>query len=181
MVKASKGSAFERDICKYLSNWINGSEKPYVFWRGRGSGAMFTVSNSIGEAFSGDIYCVRPEGKFLTDKFSIELKNGYPATSLDKFFKENKSDPFESAWAQCVNDATIANKYPMLIFKKKGLGAIWLCISKDTYNSLNKYFKDIRYLYLNFNNNDLLNLYMFEMNKFFEVITKDIIENEIQI
>ena len=48
----AKGSAWERDLCKIFSKWINGTEKPYVFWRGRGSGAMFSIDNSLGDAFA---------------------------------------------------------------------------------------------------------------------------------
>ena len=102
----AKGSGWERDTCKFLSKWIQGTEKPYLFWRGRGSGGMFTVSEGgVGDAFSGDVYSVRPEERFLTDHYSIECKDGYANTSLDKFFKYNKSDPLKSFWEQCVDDA----------------------------------------------------------------------------
>jgi len=46
----------------------------------------------VGERFAGDIYHVREEGKFLTNKFVLECKNGYENVSLDKHLKYNKSD-----------------------------------------------------------------------------------------
>ena len=129
--KSSKGSAWERDVCKILTKWVSGTEKPYLFWRGRGSGGMFTQDSSIGTKFSGDIYSVGEEGQALMSKISIECKNGYEGASLDLFLKENKNDPLEKFWIQALNDATKSNKLPFLIFKKKNMPVIWLCIPEQ--------------------------------------------------
>jgi len=40
----SKGSEFERQTCKDLSKWIQGTEKPYLFWREILSGGLATIS-----------------------------------------------------------------------------------------------------------------------------------------
>lgn len=114
----AKGSAWEREIAKALTMWVTGKEKPYVFWRSPSSGALATISQSLDT--SGDIIAIRPEGKFLTDIYSIEAKNGYPAASFDKHLKKTKNNDIESFWKQCVSDAEKAGKMPMLIFKKKG-------------------------------------------------------------
>ncbi len=84
----ANGSKWERDVCKILSKWINGSEKPYVYWRSAGSGSVFTSTNGeAGKEFAGDIYAIREEGKPLVSFISIECKSGYDSASLDKFLK----------------------------------------------------------------------------------------------
>ena len=180
MSKSAKGGQWERDICKYLSKWINGSEKPYVFWRGRGSGAMFTNSNEIGESFSGDVYCVRPEGKFLLDKFSIECKNGYSGASLDKHLKNNKNDTLKDFWTQAVDDAVKSDKLPMLIFKKKGSPSPWVGISQISFNNYDKYLNDLKFIHLRWGK-ELMDCYLFEMKEFFKVITPVIVEGKNEI
>ena len=171
----AKGGNWERDVCKHLSKWLQGTEKPYIFWRGRGSGGMFTISEGeVGDTFSGDIYPVRQEGRFLTNIFSVECKEGYKEASLNKHLKYNKSDPIKSFWDQTVNDANKSNKSPMLIFKKKGYPTPWLGITYDIYNKLHKYLKDLRFIHLYWV--DLPDTYFFEYKEFFDIITPDIIK-----
>lgn len=174
----AKGGNWERDVCKFLSKWVSGHEKPYIFWRTGGSGGVFTVSEGkAGEYFSGDICAIREEGKFLTEKFSIECKTGYKEASFDKHFKYNKSDPFKSFWIQVVNDSQKANKYPMLIFRKKGMTTPWVCIGKDVYDIISLYLYDIRRLHICWRN--LPETVIFEYKEFFERIKPEIIEEDI--
>ena len=172
---SGKGGDFERQICKYLSKWIQGTERPYVFWRGRGSGGVFTQDMTSGKDFAGDIYLVRDDGRFLTDMFSIECKNGYKTASMDKFLKYNKSDPIHSFWNQCVNDATLTKRRPLLIYRKKGIKPIWIGVDTDTYNMLKLYLDDKRFIHLSWDN-DLPDTYFYGMDEFFECITPDVIK-----
>lgn len=179
MAKSSKGSQWERDVCKFMSKWVTGQEKPYLFWRGHGSGAMFTNNANVGQAFSGDIYAVSEEGKFFTDLFSIECKNGYPKTSLDLHFKYNKSDDFKDFWTQTTNDAEKSSKFPLLIFKKKGLTVQWLCISQEVYSKFDKYLGNIRCIKIGWV--DLPDMYIFSMEEFFENVTCEIFKREFEL
>lgn len=180
MAKSSKGSSWERSVCKFLSKWITGKDKPYLFWRGRMSGGLQTLfGNEIGTDFSGDIYPVGLEGRFLTDLFSIECKNGYPKTSLDLHFKYNKSDDFKDFWTQTTNDAIKSNKHPLLIFKKKGLTVQWLCISQAVYSKFDKYLKNIRCIKIGWV--DLPDMYIFSMEEFFENVTCEIFKKEFEL
>lgn len=113
----AKGSAFEREICKKLTSWVSGQEKPYIFWRMPASGGMATISEENKE-LSGDIISVKPEGAILTDKFSLECKCGYPNSSFDKHLKPNKKNEITAFWIQAYNDAKQADKIPMVIYKK---------------------------------------------------------------
>jgi len=179
MAKSSKGGAWERDLCKFFSKWINGTIKPYVFWRGRGSGALFTLDNNVGEAFSGDIYCIRPEGKFLTSIFSIEAKNGYPKASLDLHLKNNKNEILKDFWIQ-TNEGCTNGKEPLLIFNKKGFPSPWVCISENTYNKIKHLLLDLRKVQLNWPNDNLPEMYIFDFYEFFNEshITPEVIKRE---
>ena len=176
--KAGKGSKWERDICKFLSKWIDGQDSDRILlWRGRGSGAMFTQSGSkIGRDFSGDIYSTSPDSYFLTDNFSIEAKCGYPDASLDKHLKDKKIDIIEDFWKQCTDDAKKSDKLPLLIFKKTGLKCPWLGINKVTYEKLRNYLFDCRCVSLKFGN-ELDLIFLFNMNEFFEKVSAEVVKN----
>lgn len=172
-----KGGDWEREIAKFLSKWLTGSEKPYQYWRMPGSGSLATIhEENIG--LSGDIRALTPEADFLTNVFSIEAKIGYPDASLDKHLKYNKSDPLYSFWQQCLDDAIKSKKLPMLIYKKKGLPTPWVGIIYSTYLKLDDYLEKLRFVHLYWGG-DLLCVFFFEMKEFFEAITPDIIKNNI--
>uniref|UniRef100_A0A6M3JMK8 YqaJ viral recombinase domain-containing protein n=2 Tax=viral metagenome TaxID=1070528 RepID=A0A6M3JMK8_9ZZZZ len=180
MGSKSKGGDFERNICKFLSFWIQGSEKPYLLWRQPASGGMATISEeNIG--LTGDIRSISPLSEFLTDRYNIECKNGYDEASLDKHLKYNKTDPLRDFWIQTTNDATKSNKYPMLVYRKKGLSTPWIGISTVNYNDLYDYLKSLRFIHLHWGMDDLIDTYLFEMKEFFSTITPDIIKGEINV
>lgn len=174
----AKGGDWERDICKFLSKWVQGTEKPYIFWRSGGSGGVFTTSEGkAGDQFAGDIYAVKPEGEFFCKKFSVECKNGYPNVSFDKHFKYNKSDEFREFWVQTVEDAKKAKKHPMLIYKKKGFSTPWVCITTEVYEMIKDWVKDIRRMHICWRN--LPETVVFEMKEFFERVIPEVIEEDI--
>jgi hypothetical protein len=114
----AKGGNFERDIAKYLTKWLTGKVKPYAYWRTPGSGSLATLSEE-NKDISGDIYPLKMEACFFTDRFNIECKKGYPKTNFHQHLKDNKNFEIRDFWEQCVVDANRANKHPMLIFAKK--------------------------------------------------------------
>lgn len=116
---ANKGSSFERDISKYLSKWLTGSEKPYQYWRTPGSGSLCTIHEE-NAGLSGDIRALTSDAKFLTNAFSIECKTGYPGTSFWQHFSDTKTFKIREFWEQSCRDAERANKIPMVIYRKKG-------------------------------------------------------------
>lgn len=87
MAKSSKGSSFERWVCKTLSLWWTGGKSEDCFWRTSNSGGRATVRGKQGKATRshyGDVCVTDEEGKPLTDMFTIEIKRGY-----------NRSSPFD--------------------------------------------------------------------------------------
>lgn len=171
---SSKGSQWERDICKMLTEWASGQPKPLLWWRGQGSGGMFTRSGgSAGNNFSGDIYPIHEDGYFLSNIFSIEAKCGYKDASLDKHLKYNKADPIKSFWVQCTEDAKASEKEPLLIYKKHGLPTPWIGINEKIYKKLKKFLKGKRCIHLIWD--ELPDVFFFEIKEFLSCISaKDI-------
>jgi hypothetical protein len=179
MSKSSKGGQWERDIAKILTFWLTGQNKEYYFWRSPGSGSIAT-NTGTNPSLHGDIIPVKPEAEFFCNIFLCECKNGYKEASLNKHLKYNKSDPIKSFWEQCVEDAQNSNKYPMLIFKKKGYPTPWLGITYEIYNKINKYLKELRYIHLCWAE-ELPDIYFFEYKEFFDIISPDIIKEHINV
>jgi hypothetical protein len=114
----SKGGENERNVSKFLTKWLTGKTKPYMFWRQDASGGIATMSIENCH-MTGDICSVHPESRFFTDIFSIECKTGYPKTSFWQHFTDVKFG-IEEFWQQALDDANKANKQPMLFYRKKG-------------------------------------------------------------
>jgi len=167
-----KGSNFEREIAKTLSVWVNGESKPYVFWRSPSSGSLATIAESMDA--SGDLIALRPEGKFLTDRFSIELKTGYEDVDFMKHFKDNKNNIIEDFWKQCIRDARKANKYGMLIFRKKGYQPI-IGIELIV-NSLIKEVCNLPKSLVLLFENDTPAIVFYDFNQFFEKVKPEMIQ-----
>ena len=113
----AKGSGYERTICKMLTKWYSGKDKPYIWWRSPSSGGLATITAQNPD-LTGDIISVSPDGNFLTDIFSIEIKAGYPKSSFNKFFKGVKNNEILQFWEQSMRDCIKNNKEPMVIYKK---------------------------------------------------------------
>lgn len=114
---SGKGGEFERYVSKYLSKWLTGKTKPYMFWRMPASGGLATIHEECA-GLAGDIRALHTDAEFFTDCFCVECKTGYPRTSFWQFFKKTKGFPIESFWKQTINEA--GQKQPMLIYRKKG-------------------------------------------------------------
>jgi hypothetical protein len=114
----AKGGQNERDVSKFLTKWLTGTVKPYMFWRQEASGGLATV-HVENVHMTGDIKHLHPDSKFFTDIFSIECKTGYPKTSFWQHFSKVQF-AIEDFWLQTLEDATKSKKEPMLIYRKKG-------------------------------------------------------------
>lgn len=166
----SKGGNFEREIARYLTKWLTGQDKEYYFYRSPSSGAVSTVSACNGE-ISGDIISVKPEGRVLTDLFSIELKTGYDDVDLLKMFKSNKNNTFDDFWVQCIRDSRRANRYGMLIFRKKGYPTI-MGTEIDVIKSLKKQKVNLpKSITIDYIDSDLPNMVIFSLIDFFESVS----------
>ena len=71
-----KGGDFERKVCRLLTKWITGKEKPEIFWRTPSSGAKATQDHRASHESDhhGDIMAIDEKGFWFTDYFLIECK-----------------------------------------------------------------------------------------------------------
>ena len=162
-----KGSAWERDICKYLSKWIQGSEKPYLFWRQPLSGGLATISE-LNKDLSGDIRSISPKSEWWP--FSVEAKTGYPKTSFWQHFKDLKHFNIADFWIQCTDDAKKADKYPMLIYRKLRQKPI-IGINSTVDILLAPKLNNLCSIQMNWNNLESIVFYSFK--DFFKTITPE--------
>lgn len=174
----SKGSEWERQICKELSVWIQGTEKPYLFWRTPLSGGMATISE-LNKDMSGDIRSISPKSEWWP--FSVECKTGYPKTSFWQHFKNIKNFNIKDFWVQCTEDAKKPGKYPMLIYRKKNQKPI-VGINKIVDNLLRNKIKKLNSMEICWI--DLESVTFYNMKDFFEVVNpndiKGLLKNEIK-
>lgn len=160
----TKGNKFERDISRFLTKWLTGKEKPYMFFRNDASGGLSTIHRE-NTHMTGDIKHLHEDSKFFTDIFSIECKDGYPKTSLHQHFKSERFN-IKKFWEQALNDANKANKNPMLIFKKKNQKAI-VGISYYIDRKLKKYLKEKNSIIFRWN--DIDDCIFYDITDFFEI------------
>lgn len=105
---SSKGSAFERDLCRRLSLWWTGGERDDVFWRTAGSGGRATNRRRRGRSTAnseGDICALDPVGADLLRVFAIECKRGYSTTTLQELLDPTR-EAGKTRWADWIRQAT---------------------------------------------------------------------------
>jgi hypothetical protein len=100
MAKSSKGSSFEREVCKLLSLWWTQDLNPPrddVFWRTSQSGGRATerMKKNVATAYSsGDVTFIDPIGQPFIDALMIELKRGYTSEiAILDFLDKSKGQP----------------------------------------------------------------------------------------
>lgn len=128
MSKSSKGSKFEREICKLLSEWWTKDTKTPrddVFWRSSSSGARATIRSKRGKGTAGqdgDICATDPIGNTLIKILTLELKRGYSAESVQDFLDSPlgaKPKKFEQFLQQTIRSYLNSGSFSWaLIFKR---------------------------------------------------------------
>lgn len=143
----AKGGAFEREIAVKLSLWYSEGERDDIFYRSHSSGARFTSRkkrNKDTAYQSGDITCSDPAGKILIDNWSIECKTGYGKWDiLDSIDSKQPKSAIENFWNQCLKDAKLSCKNPVLIFRRQSRFPC-ICMDSKYFCSLEWYFGDCK-------------------------------------
>jgi len=123
----AKGSQFERDVCRALSEWWSNGTRDDVFWRSSQSGGRATSRAKKGKKTAGqagDVAATDPDGFLFTRTFTVELKRGYnradPMHLLDRTPKMAKQG-FEAFLDQAIaarqRDGT---PYWLIVHKRDG-------------------------------------------------------------
>lgn len=129
----AKGSAFERETCRFLSLWISNGARKDIFWRTAGSGARNTNARNRGETLAyqgGDIGASDPMAYKFLDKFSVEIKFYRDIRLQALLFGGTSKLP--DFWNQCKLDASQEQKEPMLIVKQNNMPVL-VCVEPHVY------------------------------------------------
>jgi len=125
-----KGSSFEREICKKLSEWwsdaVEGTPRDDLFWRASQSGGRATQRAKSGKRTAGsygDIAAVDPVGAPLLKVFTLELKRGRShgdiGDMLDIPLTGYKKRPFEKTLEQAVGSHKLAGSMSWLLISQR--------------------------------------------------------------
>ena len=107
---ANKGSPFEREVCKTLSEWWSGGKADDLYWRTAGSGGRATIRGRKGKmtrSSSGDICATDGVGKPLTDLITFELKRGYSKYTMFDLMDQPKNGAVQKYW-QWIEQAQLS-------------------------------------------------------------------------
>lgn len=121
----SKGSAFERQVCKDLSLWVTNGQKDDCFWRSAMSGGRATVQHRKGQDLShvsGDICATHPDGYPLIENWFIECKF-YKDLGFKTLVTSGRG-VVADFWGKACDQAQQHMKRPMLILKQNQLPAL---------------------------------------------------------
>ncbi len=145
----SKGSAFERALCKQLSEWwssdIKSDEPPRddIFWRTDGSGGRATTRAKTGKSTFGqsaDIQANDPVGQPLLDFMLIEVKRGYNKVSpfglLDRTGK-SAVQTMESWLFKQRNELTTSMSVGWSLIHKRDQREPYIILSSEIHELLN--------------------------------------------
>lgn len=127
-MRSSKGSAYERTLCKELSLWWTGGDRDDIYWRtsqsgGRSKTRMKGGKRTFGQY--GDIQAVDPVGQPLLKVLTVEIKRGYNReTILNAMDREpHCGKEVQSAWelfvSQVREDAANARTPHWILIHKR--------------------------------------------------------------
>lgn len=115
----SKGSAFERQVCRRLSLWLSQGTRDDLLWRSAMSGGRATIQMNSGKVNltqSGDISAIALEAYEFCQKTFVEVKH-YKDLSIDRGFICNTGN-LAKFWRTARWEAIRYRKQPLLIARQ---------------------------------------------------------------
>jgi hypothetical protein len=125
----SKGSAFERLICRDLSLLISKGTREDLLWRSSMSGGRATIQlrrDVLNQTQAGDISSIDILSHWLIRDFTIECKH-YADLEFTSGFLSN-SGSLHRFWQSLVKITIPRNKSPMLIAKQNHRPTVMLTL-----------------------------------------------------
>ena len=164
----AKGGNFENEIAKKLSLWLTKGKRDDLVCRTDSSGGRGTIRTKNKKESNiylfGDLKHSDDKAKPLFDLWSIECKSGYGKKNkgemqrwdiLDILDSSQKEAVLQRFWNQCVRDAGLSKREPVLIFRRNGRKP---CIAFKR-----QYFLDLlRIMDIDFSFNEI-NMYCFDL------------------
>jgi hypothetical protein len=172
MAKSSKGSQYERDVCRQLSLWWTEGKDDNSFWRTSQSGGRATTRakqklktpNSYGDVGYLDI-----EGKPFIDKVLLELKRGYTKDiSVLDFLDKNKGEPILLKWwDKAEKERKLAKRKHTIIIFRRDRHKSCILISASLFAKMIDWFGDFSRNYIIIKRNKL-KLIAIELDQFLD-------------
>lgn len=134
----AKGNAYEIKICRRLSKWVIGKERPLLYWKVGSSGAQATLTRDAHSKLLGDMVCIDRRGAFLTETVVIELKDVKTTNILD-FISEKRSDNIRVWWEKVQKQAKDGGRIPWLIYHRSNTRLDYLVCSGEDLCKLEQY------------------------------------------
>jgi len=169
------GGEYERDIAKFLTKWVSGDIKPYIFWRQDASGSIGTVMGD--KNFSGDIKVVVEEYKWFQNSYSLECKRNYDNLDFQDIFQKTKKDVLKEFWLQANKDVKNTKKQPILFYKKKGKQDI-IGITETTLKRLKNKVNKLPCMRISYNSDNLPDIIIYNMEDFFKKVKIEDFKND---
>lgn len=113
---SSKGSTFERKICRLISKFWSDGQRKDLCWRSAASGARGTVTRTQTKGFHGDIVATDPLIAPFFNVFSVECKH-YNEFDLSELLRGIKNNRLLIFWRQTLKSAVLSKRIPILIVK----------------------------------------------------------------
>jgi len=142
MVRAGKGSKFERDECRTLSKWWSNNRHDDLYWRTSQSGGRSTTRGKKGKrtrGHEGDITATGRYGSTLTKLITFEMKRGYNKVNVDHLLDrpDNAKPQVIEEWLhQAVRAAKRAGTRFWAIIHKKDRRESCIYFPHDLYREL---------------------------------------------
>jgi len=125
MGRSKKGGQFEREFAKRLGLWWTDGDRDDVFWRSSNSGGRATIRARSGKGTfgqAGDIAATDPIGLPLLKVMTLELKRGYPQSSVGNTLDQptkGASTQFELFCDQARSSAELNQSLSWTLIQKR--------------------------------------------------------------
>ena len=180
----SKGSAFEREICKRLSLWWTDNERDDIFWRTSGSGARATQrSKSKKRTYGqyGDVQAIDPIGEPLVKLLIIEIKRGYSKYTFADLLEKSQNPKVKKCLIQqfieqAEKSCEDAHSYSWLIISKRNGRVPIIIIPQYFYKPLRCCFWNHTKLTFTNSNGDNQSVFITTLDGFLD-IDRSVFEN----
>lgn len=161
-----KGNKFERDICKFFTEWTG-----YEFSRVPQSGGLRWKNT---QSITSDVICT---DDFYSRRwpFSIECKF-HKEINFEHLLLSKKPSKIEEFWKQAQGDALRGNKKPLLIMRYNGMpkNEAFIVCDKETQHFIQSQKPSLEKPFLEVHYKDSSNLYIYLLSEWKRLDPKDL-------
>jgi len=124
----SKGSNFERKICKELSHWVSKGKRDDLYWRSAMSGGRATIGLGQGivrKGQMGDVTSIDKLGAVLIRDFVIELKH-VKDLNIESGILYGTKGGLVTYWGKLLGECFASGKKPLLIGRSNNRPVVFI-------------------------------------------------------